>query len=425
MSSSVVSQSASLLARYRDVRSASEALIANLSVEDCQAQSMPDASPAKWHLAHTTWFFETFVLEPFEPGFAPFHPSFRVLFNSYYQGVGPQPVRAQRGLMTSPTLAEVLRYRAQVDSEPLLAGAAGVIRLGLQHEQQHQELLLTDIKHLLSFNAEHAPYALLPAQMQSAVVADDAPAPMQWLSFEGGLFELGYSAEIDGDFAFDNEGPQHRCFVAPFEMASRLVTEGEYALFMADSGYTRPELWLSRGWDWVQEGQRSAPLYWHKTEAEWEVHTLYGPRPLHCSSPVVHLSYFEADAYARWLDARLPTEAEWELAARSQPITEPEASALARGFQPEPPNSTNALSLQQLWNQAWQWTQSPFTPYPGFRPALGAIGEYNGKFMCDQWVLRGGSCATPPGHIRATYRNFFPAHAQWQFSGIRLARDAR
>ena len=261
--------------------------------------------------------------------------------------------------------------------------------------------------------------------MQSAVVADDASAQMQWLTFEGGLFELGYSAEIDGDFAFDNEGPQHRCFVGPFQIASRLVTEGEFAHFMADAGYRRPELWLSRGWDWVQEGQRSAPLYWHKTEAEWKVHTLYGRRPLHCSSPVVHLSYFEADAYARWQNARLPTEAEWELAARSQPITEPEASALARGFQPEPPNSTNALSLQQLWNQAWQWTQSPFTPYPGFRPALGAIGEYNGKFMCDQWVLRGGSCATPPGHIRATYRNFFPAHAQWQFSGIRLARDAR
>lgn len=395
---------AELLARYTAVRQHSLALAAPLSAEDCGAQSMPDASPVKWHLAHTTWFFETFVLEPNEPGFAPFHPAFRVLFNSYYNGVGAKHPRPQRGLLTRPALAEVLAYRADVDArmQRLLpavvrdAALCALVELGLQHEQQHQELLLTDVKHLLSCNPLHPAYD------------SDAPAPVQasgaleWLPLEGGLAEIGH--EVEG-FAFDNESPRHRVYLHPCALASRLVTNAEFAAFVEGGGYGDPACWLAEGWDWRVAQGITQPLYWQRAESGWHAFTLAGMQPLDPAQPAVHLSYYEADAYARWVGARLPTEAEWEHAARlcAAPLS-------AGGF-------------AQCFGAAWQWTQSSYAPYPGFRPAAGAVGEYNGKFMVNQYVLRGGSCATPAGHERLTYRNFFPATARWQFTGLRLARD--
>lgn len=419
---------------FRAVRNASLALIAPLSDEDCQVQSMPDASPAKWHLAHTTWFFETFVLEPHEPGFRPHDPRFRVLFNSYYQGIGEQYPRARRGLVTRPGLAEVCRYRSAVDEriQALLARRAddgpgsplaALVTLGLQHEQQHQELLLTDVKHLLSFSSGAAPYA------RRWPLGSVQPQPLRWLPHEGGPFELGHAPARDGAFCFDNETPRHRVWVAPFELGSRPVSHGEYLDFMRDGGYRRPELWLSLGWDWVRAGGREAPLYWSRADGggadDWTCHSLQGQLPIDPHTPVCHLSYFEADAYARWAGARLPTEAEWELAARRAGPPPADANLASRGaFHPLPPTHAAQAAPVQLYGDVWEWTQSAYAAYPGFRPAAGAVGEYNGKFMCSQFVLRGGSCATPAGHIRASYRNFFPPDAQWQFSGLRLARDA-
>ncbi len=385
---------------YRAVRAESLQRVAPLSPEDCQVQSMPDTSPAKWHLAHTTWFFETFVLERCEPGFRPHEPAYRSLFNSYYQAVGPQHPRPQRGLVTRPSLAEVLAWRAAVDQRIqalLQAGPAPelatLVMLGLQHEQQHQELLVTDIKHLLWQNPLRPAYAA--GMPPPAAVAADA----RWLHFDAGWTMAGHDPAADGPFSFDNEGPCHRVHLEAFALQDRLVTQGEWLAFMADDGYRRPALWLSLGWDWAQG--RDAPLYWHRpAEGEpWQVFTLFGPQPLDAQAPVLHLSYFEADAYARWAGARLPTEFEWEHAARQG-------------------------GLQQCDAIAWQWTQSAYAPYPRYRPAADALGEYNGKFMCQQQVLRGGSLATPAGHTRASYRNFFPPAAQWQFSGLRLARDA-
>lgn len=390
---------AELLARYTATRQHSLALAAPLSAEDCGAQSMPDASPVKWHLAHTTWFFETFVLEPNEPGFAPFHPAFRVLFNSYYNGVGAKHPRPQRGLLTRPALAEVLAYRADVDArmQRLLpdvardAALCALVELGLQHEQQHQELLLTDVKHLLSCNPLYPVYD------------SDAPAPVQasgaleWLPLEGGLAEIGHAGE---GFAFDNESPRHRVYLHPCALASRLVTNAEFAAFVEGGGYGDPACWLAEGWDWRVALGITQPLYWQRAESGWHAFALAGLQLLDPAQPAIHLSYYEADAYARWVGARLPTEAEWEHAAQRH----------AGGF-------------AQCFGAAWQWTQSSYAPYPGFRPAAGAVGEYNGKFMVNQYVLRGGSCATPVGHERLTYRNFFPATARWQFTGLRLARD--
>ncbi|MBT9486073.1 MAG: ergothioneine biosynthesis protein EgtB [Rubrivivax sp.] len=385
---------------YRAVRAESLQRVAPLSPEDCQVQSMPDTSPAKWHLAHTTWFFETFVLARFEPGFQPHDAAYRTLFNSYYQAVGPQHPRPQRGLVTRPALAEVLAWRAAVDQRVITLlqahpseELAALLTLGLQHEQQHQELLITDIKHLLWQNPLRPAYA--PGQPPAAAVAADA----RWLAFDAGWTMAGHDAAIDGPFSFDNEGPCHRVHLEAFELHDRLITQGEWLAFMADDGYHRPALWLSLGWDWAQG--RDAPLYWHRpADGEpWQVFTLFGPQPLDAQAPVLHLSYFEADAYARWAGARLPTEFEWEHAARHG-------------------------GLQQRDAIAWQWTQSAYAPYPRYRPAADALGEYNGKFMCQQQVLRGGSLATPAGHARASYRNFFPPAAQWQFSGLRLARDA-
>jgi ergothioneine biosynthesis protein EgtB len=417
-----------LAQRYRRIRDASLQLVAPLSAEDCQVQSMPDASPAKWHLAHVTWFFETFVLERYERGFVAFDPAFRVLFNSYYQGVGEQYPRPQRGLITRPTLETVKGYRASVD-ERLLALLAqphepeleALVTLGLHHEQQHQELLLTDVKHMLSFHPAH------PAYARRWPIAAVQPQPLRWFGFDEGLFEVGHASEHDGDFCFDNETPRHRVWLDAFEIASRPVTYGEYLAFIDDGAYLRPELWLSMGWDWVRSDRRRAPLYWQQCGDVWHNHTLQGLVEIDARTPVCHLSYFEADAYARWAGARLPTEAEWERAARS--LQRPVASA-ARGnfadrgaFHPLPAAQPSADEPVQMFGDVWEWTQSSYGAYPGYHPLPGAVGEYNGKFMCNQYVLRGGSCATPAGHVRASYRNFFPPDAQWQFTGLRLARD--
>jgi ergothioneine biosynthesis protein EgtB len=420
--------------RYTQVRQATLTLAAPLTAEDCQLQSMPDASPSKWHLAHITWFFETFVLERFEPHFRPFDASFRVLFNSYYQGIGEQYPRAQRGLISRPTLDDVKRYHAQVDERVLAVLAAHpndevlvqLVTLGLHHEQQHQELLLTDIKHALSFNPARAAYA------RRWPMAQVQPQPLRWFGYEPGLIQHGFDAELDGAFCFDNETPRHTAYTAPFELASRPVSYGEFLAFMDDGGYTRPELWLSMGWDWVRSGQRRAPLYWRDQGGTWFNHTLQGLVEIDPRTPVCHLSYFEAEAYARWAGARLPTEVEWEHAARR--LRDP-ARGPAQGherhnfanlgaFHPLPQAGAAQGEPVQMFGDVWEWTQSNYNPYPGYRPLPGAVGEYNGKFMCNQFVLRGGSCATPEGHVRASYRNFFPPDAQWQFSGLRLARDA-
>lgn len=418
------SPAAPLARDFADVRQATLALAAPLSPEDCQVQSMPDASPAKWHLAHITWFFETFILERFEPAFKPFDASFRVLFNSYYQGVGEMHPRAQRNLITRPTLADVLRYRADVDArvQRLLASRANdsgfteLVTLGLHHEQQHQELLLTDIKHALSFSPHHKPYA--KRWPMTTVRAQ----PLRWLGFEGGLIDHGFDPALDGAFSFDNEGPRHRAYTAPFELASRPATYGEYLAFIDDGGYRRPELWLSMGWDWVRSGQRSAPLYWRHVDGLWLNHTLQGQVEIDPRTPVCHLSYFEAEAFARWAGARLPTEVEWELAARSLRAPQRPNFADRGAYHPLPADDASSDEPLQMFGDVWEWTQSSYSPYPGYRALPGAVGEYNGKFMCNQYVLRGGSCATPAGHVRASYRNFFPPDAQWQFSGVRLAR---
>ena len=397
---------------FEHVRQRSVHLAEPLSAEDCCAQSMPDASPVKWHLAHTTWFFETFILEPRESGFQPFHPAFRVIFNSYYNGVGDKHPRARRGLLTRPSLDEVLAYRADVDRRiaRLLDIAQGdralaqLVELGMQHEQQHQELILTDVKHLLAQNP------IFPAYLDSPLAASDAAARADWIAFEGGLAEIGHGGR---GFAFDNELPRHRQYVAPFALASNLVTNAEYLEFIEAGGYRDPSLWLSEGWDKVANGEMAHPLYWQRDhDGRWREFTLHGLLPLDPARPVTHVSLYEADAYARWRGARLPTEAEWEFAARDV--------AIACGDLH--PRASGSAGLVQMFGECWQWTSSSYAPYPGFAPAPGAIGEYNGKFMVNQYVLRGSSCATPHGHARASYRNFFPAGSRWQFTGIRLAR---
>jgi ergothioneine biosynthesis protein EgtB len=382
---------------------------------------MPDASPVKWHLAHTTWFFETFLLVPHVPGYRLYHPSYSFLFNSYYNTVGPRVPRPERGLMTRPSLADVYSYRNSVDDtvQGFLTGSHGtmsapvasVIELGLNHEQQHQELILTDIKYTLAQNP------LRPAYRTDAAAAGVAESqPLKWLEFPGGLDWIGHAG--DG-FCFDNEEPRHRVYLEGFALASRAVTNGEYLAFMDDDGYRRPELWLSDGWNVATARGWSAPLYWERIDDAWWTITLGGVRAVSAAEPVCHVSYYESDAYARWVGARLPSEAEWEIAARAEP---PHGNFLEdENFHPRP--AGGGTRLAQCFGDVWEWTQSPYTPYPGMRPAAGALGEYNAKFMCNQLVLRGGSCATPASHIRATYRNFFPPEARWQFTGIRLARD--
>jgi ergothioneine biosynthesis protein EgtB len=400
---------------FEHVRQRSLHLAEPLTAEDCCAQSMPDASPVKWHLAHTTWFFETFILEPREPGFRPVDPAYRVLFNSYYNGVGAKHPRAQRGLLTRPTLDEVQAYRAIVDARMLRLFASApedaelnaLVELGLQHEQQHQELILTDVKHLLSRNP------LYPAYVDAPLPDAGPVAPQAWIGFDGGLAEIGHGGT---GFAFDNELPRHRQYLEPFALAARLVTNGEYLEFVEAGGYRDPSWWLSDGWDQVANrvanGTLAAPLYWVPGDDGWREFTLHGLLPLDPARPVTHVSLYEADAYARWRGARLPTEAEWEFAARD--------AMLACGDLH--PRAAGSAGLAQMFGECWQWTTSSYAPYPGFVPAAGALGEYNGKFMVNQYVLRGSSCATPHGHARASYRNFFPAGARWQFTGIRLAR---
>lgn len=391
--------------RYQAVRAASLALAAPLSAEDQCVQSMPDASPTKWHLAHTSWFFETVVLAPHAPRHRPFDARWGFLFNSYYEALGPRHPRPQRGLLTRPSQAEVLDYRAHVDRAMLelidgatkrdWAALAPLVELGLQHEQQHQELMLTDAKHLLSLNPLQPAYRPPGDAASGLHPAPACGAPLAWHERPGGIAQVGAAAEAG--FAFDNETPRHRVLLRPHRIASRPVSCGEYLDFMRDGGYRRPEFWLSDGWAAVQAQDWQAPLYWADAEGG-AVFTLQGPRAIDADEPVCHLSFYEAAAYAAWAGARLPTEFEWEAAA--------------------------ADGVLEASGQVWEWMRSSYEPYPGFKPLSGAVAEYNGKFMVGQLVLRGGSVATPPGHARPSYRNFFPPSARWQFSGLRLAQDA-
>jgi len=407
--------------RYLRVRAATERLARGLSAEDCAIQSMPDASPVKWHLAHTTWFFETFVLEAHLRGYRPFDPAYRVIFNSYYNAVGEKHPRPERGMLSRPGLEEIFAYRRHVDdamrlllsTAPLPDGPAALVELGTHHEQQHQELILTDLKHLLSRNplrpAYQKPWPLTPVRSRVR----------GWIECAGGAHDIGHEG---AGFCFDNETPRHRVWVEPFRIATHPVTHGDFIEFIEDGGYRRPELWLSAGWEAASARGWQAPGYWERHGDSWHTFTLHGLAPVDASTPVCHVSFYEAEAFARWAGERLPTEAEWEIAARHAPV---EGNFVESGamhplaLREMPGDGTPA----QIYGDVWEWTRSDYGPYPGFRAAAGAVGEYNGKFMSGQYVLRGGSCATPASHIRASYRNFFPPDARWQFSGLRLARD--
>jgi len=406
-----------LAARFMAVRAETEALCAPLAIEDYQLQSMPDCSPPKWHLAHTAWFFETFVLSPYSPGFRAFHPRFNYLFNSYYDAVGERWPRGARGLISRPTVAEVYAYRASVDEQMLsligsadartFAAVAPLIELGLNHEQQHQELLLTDLKHAFGLNP------LQPVYSPPVASPGNAEATSSTLrTFPQRIQRIGHSG---GGFAFDNEGPVHNCYVNSFEIESRPVNNGEFLRFIDDDGYGRPELWLSDGWAACRHNGWRSPLYWERSGNAWSLFKLRGMRPLDPNEPVCHVSFYEADAYSRWAGTRLPTEQEWETATSGSEVS---GNFLDSGL------LHPAAGPHSFFGDVWVWTASPYVAYPGYRPAAGAIGEYNGKFMCNQMVLRGGSCVTPAGHVRPTYRNFFPPDARWQFSGLRLAKDS-
>jgi ergothioneine biosynthesis protein EgtB len=412
--------------RFEGIRHQTESLAANLSPEDQAIQSMPDASPTKWHLAHTSWFFETFILGPLDPSYRVFDPAFAYLFNSYYEAVGPRHPRPERGLLSRPTVDAIGAYRDHVTTAMLhLIEGAGVaawhemaprLELGLNHEQQHQELILMDIKHVFSVNP------LLPSYQAPRPYALPSEAPRPgWLEFAGGLCEIGHAGP---GFAFDNEGPRHKVWLDPFRLRSHPVSCGEYLEFIADGGYRRPEFWLSDGWGTVQQQGWQAPLYWRGEDGEWFVFTLSGERRVEPAEPVCHVSCYEADAFARWAKKRLPTEAEWEVAADGVSLTGNLADS--GHFHPCPAQSGkgSAEGLRQMVGDVWEWTASPYVAYPRFRPVAGAIGEYNGKFMSNQMVLRGGAAVTPAGHIRITYRNFFPSASRWAFSGLRLAEDA-
>jgi ergothioneine biosynthesis protein EgtB len=409
------------IVRFRDIRRQTEALCSPLVAEDYVVQSMPDVSPAKWHLAHTSWFFETFLLSRHVPDYQPFDPHFAYLFNSYYVTVGDRHCRQNRGLLSRPTVAEVYAYRKHVDHAMLQFLEAltpteflrlePTLEIGLHHEQQHQELILTDIKHVFWVNP------MRPAYQQPLPAPSGDLPPMRWVPSDQGVHSIGHEGR---GFAFDNELPRHRVFLEPFALGSRLVTNGGYKKFMADDGYKRPDLWLSMGWSVLQQEQWQSPLYWIHQNGQWWNHTLAGLLPVDDNQPVCHVSYFEADAYARWAGGRLPSESEWEHASDTVAI---EGNFVESGRYHPVQLAIDYDGLSQMFGDVWQWTGSAYLAYPGYHPPAGALGEYNGKFMCNQFVLRGGSCATPKSHIRRTYRNFFPPDARWQFTGLRLARS--
>ena len=425
--------------RFHQIRKFTNSLCAGLEPEDCVVQSMPDVSPTKWHLAHTTWFFETFILKKFIPGYRAEIPEYAYLFNSYYNAAGDMHRRDLRGLISRPTVNEAQRYRASIDShvddllsntdESLLDEIEPILVLGIHHEQQHQELLITDIKHVFAQNPLHPVFR--PGRARHSARTDERTAtecrPYQFVEFDEQIAEIGHDGR---GFAYDNESPRHQVLVPDFALASRPVTNGEYLAFIEDNGYARPEFWLSLGWMTVNEQRWDAPLYWTKRDGTWWNFTLSGFRPVDESEPVTHISYFEADAYANWAGARLPTEFEWERAAVSCAIegnlVETELfhpSPVSVGSDVSAETSEQRRHLVQMFGDVWEWTRSSYSPYPGYRAEPGALGEYNGKFMCNQYVLRGGSCATSRTHIRRTYRNFFQPEKRWQFSGVRLARD--
>ena len=423
------SDQAALHQRLTACRQRSAALTANLTVEDQLAQVSLEASPTKWHLAHTSWFFEAFVLKPYLHPYQIYSADFEFCFNSYYESIGKRLDRGHRGLLTRPTLEEVHRYRAHVNSSLLRlsdgqftdANIRALLELGIAHEQQHQELMLTDI--LALFAAQ----PLQPAYEPLQVIAPDSTncdcvSECSWIEFTGGVVKIGQHPS-DG-FSFDNEDPCHDALLHPFRIASDLVTNGEWLEFIADGGYRNPRLWLSDGWSWLQSHRITAPEYWETSNDGWRQMTLHGVLPVRASAPVCHLSYFEADAFAKWMGKRLPTEFEWEHAARECGWTVTELHPRTRKLMTTPAEITQRCKLRQAFGDVWQWTSSPYTPYPGYRASPSAVGEYNGKFMCSQMVLRGSSFATPPGHARVSYRNFFYPHQRWQFTGLRLAEDA-
>jgi ergothioneine biosynthesis protein EgtB len=413
----------SLLADYRAVRCQTERLGEPLEPEDFVLQSMPDASPVKWHFAHTTWFFETFVLSAALPDYRPRYPQYNFLFNSYYNAIGERIARDRRGLLSRPTIGEVRRYRKEIDArmedwlgsadDDALKTLEPIVVLGLHHEQQHQELILTDLKHAFAGNP------LRPVYRERTPEQTVASRPLRWTGYPGGVRQIGHEGS---GFGFDNETPRHSEYLERFELASRPTSNGEFLAFIEDGGYDRPEFWLSDGWATRKARGWSAPLYWERSGDRWTTSTLAGFLEVEPDEPVTHISFYEADAFARWSEARLATEAEWEVAAIDRPI---EGNFLESGRYHPAPSAVDSVDERpdQMFGDVWEWTRSPYSAYPGYRPAAGALGEYNGKFMCNQMVLRGGSCATPRSHIRATYRNFFPPDARWQFSGIRLARD--
>ncbi|HEY2299173.1 MAG TPA: ergothioneine biosynthesis protein EgtB [Jatrophihabitans sp.] len=408
----LVTDTTQLTEQFLDVRATTELLASRLSAEDQTPQSMPDASPTKWHRAHTTWFFEEFILRA-DPSYAEFDPTYRYLFNSYYEAVGPRHPRPQRGLVTRPGITDIARYREYVQDAMVRALDAGrlderalaLVELGCNHEQQHQELLLMDIKHLFST------HAFAPVYVDRQPDPSVPPTQQRWRHVDGGVVEIGH--DTDG-FAYDNEGPRHRVYLEDFEIAERAVTNADWLEFMADGGYRRADLWLSDAWAHLKATGWDAPGYWDDHDGRWTTFTLSGRRPVVPAEPVCHVSFYEADAYARWAGARLPTEFEWEAAARQRPEL--------RGKLLDPARVHPGIAGPAMVGDVWEWTASAYLPYPGFVPANGAVGEYNGKFMCDQHVLRGACAATPVGHERITYRNFFPAHSRWAFSGLRLAK---